>query len=385
MIKLQNIENFFLKFDMYGHKVDLYIDSHSTVRSRFGAFLSILIYGACFLSFLDNMISWNNNENIQTNSASQSFSVYELLNSNASFIYNFDFNNYYPYFSLTADYSDGKTLNFEKLGNYFTQSFYYIDFQGVENQIEFEKCQSRRMASYLDSDGEDYYRKSAEFTVCIKNTTLKMGISVERNQSVVFSPSIVYRVSKCKNSTQNNNFCASDEEIMRMVSRTAIQVSIPKSIFDFNKPKNPRKRVYDYRFYKMDIQLTKSYSAELYPVYVYTDKGYIYEDFKEETLDFNMDHLNDQYTARNVDGDEFLFEQYLSIGLSQQRYYRKNEKLYSVLANLGGISHILFVLGEFICFYYNRMVLKHKLINIAFSNLDQNKEFFVFIKRSANI
>ena len=147
MIKIQNIENFFLKFDMYGHKVDLYIGSHSTVRSRLGAFLSILIYGACFLSFLDNIISWNNNENIQTISSSQSFSVYELLHSNASFIYDFDFKNYYPYFSLTAEFSDGKTLNFEELGNYFTQSFYYIDIQGVEKQIEFEKCQSKRMAS----------------------------------------------------------------------------------------------------------------------------------------------------------------------------------------------------------------------------------------------
>ena len=359
---------------MYGHKVDLYIDSHSTVRSRFGAFLSILIYGACFLSFLDNIISWNNNENIQTISSSQSFSAYELLHSNASFMYDFDFNNYYPYFSLTAEFLDGKTLNFEELGNYFTQSFYYIDIQGVEKQIEFEKCQSKRMASYLNSDGEEYYRKSAEYTVCTKKTTMKMGVTVEHNQSVVFTPSIVYRISKCQNTTQNNNFCASDQEINKMLYRTVIQVSIPKSIYDFNKPKNPRKRVYDYRFYKMDVHMTKTYTAELYPVYVYTDKGYIYEDFKEETLDFNMDHLNDEYTARDIDGDDFLFEQYLSFGLSQQRYYRKNEKLYSVLANLGGISHILFVFGKFICYYYNRMVLKHKLINIAFSNLDQHKE-----------
>jgi len=362
---------------MYGHPVELYINSHSKVRSKLGAFLSLMIYGSCLLSFVISLIRWQNGQNLQTISSLQSFTAMELLETNQSFIYEMDSSNFYPYFSMFADFLNGTTLNYEILQPFFTQSFSYIDFNGAETQIDFEKCLNRNIAAFLmidyDNSGPDY-NKTTNYTVCLKdNTTLQMGLEVDSDQTALTSPSLVYRISKCQNSTENNNFCASEDEIAHIMKFIVVQTSIPKSIYDFNNPMNPRKRSYDNRFYKLDYSLTKTLNVALFPAFVYLDHGMIEEEYDCETIDFNMEYLNYDLNSRGQSND-ILFEQHLTIGLTQQAYYRKNEKLNSILASFGGIINLLFLIGRFICNFYNRMILKYQLINIAFANLDKKEE-----------
>ena len=49
---------------------------------------------------------------------------------------------------------------------------------------------------------------------------------------------------------------------------------------------------------------------------------------------------------------------------------RTNQRLKDLLENFGGIVNILFIVGRFLCYSYNLWVLKYKLINIQFANLD---------------
>lgn len=80
---------------------------------------------------------------------------------------------------------------------------------------------------------------------------------------------------KCENSTENNNSCASDLEIEDILKYIQVQATVPKSVYDFNNLKNPRKRTYDYQYYHLDFSLLKWYSGTLIPVYLETDHGII--------------------------------------------------------------------------------------------------------------
>ena len=214
------------------------------------------------------------------------------------------------------------------------------------------------------------------YAACLnENFNLIMGINITSNE--IFSSSIIYSVSQCRNSTDNNNSCASAEEILKMSKNVYIQASIPKTIFDFKNPSNSRKRSYDYNYYFIDINLKMYLATSLMPISFYTDHGYFSENYELESIDFNMDTTQEYHFARDTD---MLFEQEIQIsfnegfhGFNQQIYYKQNENLYTILSNLGGIANLLFTVGKIICSFYNLLLMKHKLINISFSNINKDE------------
>lgn len=161
-------------------------------------------------------------------------------------------------------------------------------------------------------------------------------------------------------------------QINNVLSSSYVQISLPKSIYDFTDPITPRKRTYDTQVYILDNSLLKFYKGNLLPIEVKTDEGLFTQDFKSDSLDFNIDgSIQAQFNIRK-DGQQ-LFQYSLQLGFNTHTYYRKNSKILEILASLGGTVNIFMIIGKFLCFSYNSMIFKHKLINYAFENLDQKK------------
>ena len=369
---LKMIEKLFLNMDMFGHKVDLYINSSTTVKSRFGSIISLAILGICLYSFTQNYLSWFNNQNLQTISSSQSFSVSELLLTNKSFSYSLDYKNYNLYFSVSGTYDNGKTIPNSEIRRFVQESSdYYGRYDDIEN-LTLENCSDVKKAAFLFQNNEEIQMESklnyANTTCLAFEKEVVMGVFANQSEKMTSTPLISYKISKCQNSSKFNN-CASLEEINKIIPNLRVQISLPKTIYDFKKASDPRKRTYEYSFYGLDLRVLKMFSAKLLPIYLYTDIGVIFDDYSPNSIDFNVETVNYDTFIQDVN-TTVLFEYFIGFGLNQQIYYRKNDKINVILANLGGFLNLLLVFGKLICYSYNQMVLKHNLINISFSNLD---------------
>lgn len=197
-----------------------------------------------------------------------------------------------------------------------------------------------------------------------------MGLILNKSVGGHITPRIVYQVKKCKNSTENVNSCASPLEISTMMKYIEIQTAIPKSMFFFQNYEQPRKRTFEYRKYHLDEELMKRLTGYLSPVILQTDHGIFNEDFLIDSVDFNVDNLQSEVIMNKNDTEGVLFYYDLYFGLYQETYYRSYDKLGGLVASFGGIMNILYIIGKIICFNYNSLVLKHKLVNISFENLE---------------
>ena len=81
---------------------------------------------------------------------------------------------------------------------------------------------------------------TSKSTLCLKED-ITMGLFINKQKTLVYKPYFSYGVRLCQNTTENNNFCASHEEIIEMLNYVFVQVYVPESVFDFNNQKNPEK------------------------------------------------------------------------------------------------------------------------------------------------
>lgn len=360
--------------DMYGSRVSLYIDGETKVRSKFGALISLTIVILCLYSLIDKIIDWNNFQNLQTISASHTYNINNLLRVNKNHSFTLDSDNYYIYFILSSKIN-GTTVRNKNLSRYLNYSVVYQFIWGndlIEKNIELESCYDHKTNDFLllsNSDLSDYNQRS-KTRMCIKGgQNISIGLFPNPSFSIVHIPGFSYTVRKCVNSTSNNNSCASDEEIEKVIRTSQVQVSLPKSIYDFSDIKFPRQRAYDYKVYGLDVQFSKAFYANLLPIYLMTDYGWIYDDYKVDSTDFNVENLD--FETQNIDASQKIFEFTFQFGFNDQIYYRKNLKFLDIIGSFGGIINILFLIGKLICYSYNLLALKHSLINFCFSNLDK--------------
>ena len=104
----------FKTLDIFGHPVDLYFEKQNTVKSNFGAIITLCIIGICVYLFILNVAAWSNLHDLQIISSSQSFSGPELSSQNKSMEYQLDYLNYNIYFGLAYQGTDGTFMNYKQ-------------------------------------------------------------------------------------------------------------------------------------------------------------------------------------------------------------------------------------------------------------------------------
>ena len=237
---LRSLEKLFIGIDIYGHRVDLYIDSNSLVKSRFGAFISLFVLVFCFYNFVNNFSDWLKGANLATISSAQTLDGRDLLTSNTSSSYGFDYSNFNIYFAVYAkSLNDGSLKTYQHLERYFYQNIRYVDEHNHVSDLEYEKCQNRNINAFLLKDYDPNDNRTSPALICLPSQ-MRLNMGIFPGIGGIAFPNIIYELKKCENSTENNFTCASDDEIEMMLYNTKVQISHPKSIFDFKKYDNPR-------------------------------------------------------------------------------------------------------------------------------------------------
>jgi len=354
-------------FDLFGHGIELDLHSKPLVKSTFSAIFSIAIMAICSYSLSINIVSWVSYSNMQTISSSINLNINDFLIDNKNVTYSLSYKNYNIYFGLSPS---SVFLPFEEIRKYVTQTIMLDD-----QPLEIEECLQSKMNEFLlENQIDTSANQTITSSICIKNESYTLGLYSDEKDLGLDISEIIYTISRCQNSTNQDYYCASNEEIDQMIPQLSVQVSLPRSFYDFNQPQNPRKRLFDYKIFNMDQKLVKSATAFLSPVYLYRDQGWFTEDYVPQSLDFNVDTYTTDVGSQ-TSGNQVLFQQFVTLGLNQQIYYQKNQKVLELVASFGGTINVFLIFGKLICFTYNLLILKHKLINISFSNLENAGEF----------
>lgn len=293
-------------------------------------------------------------------------------------VYPFNSSNFNIYFSLGAPLLNGSAFYNSDLKRFLTQSVeYYVDGSFTMKVLETEDCSNKKINEFLllESQNDNSTNKKR---LCIKDgQNITMGMYFNQTSNNYRIPYISYLIKKCVNSSENNFSCATNEEINQMIKNTTIQVTVPKSIYDFNDVLSPRKRSFDYKFYYLDPSFSKLYTNYLIPNYLLTDVGILNEDYRLNSIDFNTGSLDYELMSFNQGGA--IFEYDLRFDFNQQFYYRKNQKIYQIFANIGGTINFYILIGNLICYYFNALILRYLLVNISFVNLNEPRKKLLFI------
>lgn len=378
---VKKIGNGLIFFDIFGQKMDLQINSNPRVKSFVGASFTLVIIFLCLFTFLNNYIGWVKGQYLHTISSYHSNTVEKLYKDKPNLLYNFDYSNYYLYINMRTRLENGSWLFNSESERFFRHSIVYMDIYDNIKELELEKCYNRKNKVFLLEDYDPNDESRNDLRVCIKdgqNTT--MGAFYNESAQEVRRPSLYYSIRRCVNSSENNNFCMPENEIEERIKNTYVQVTLPKSIYDFNDFEHPRKRTYEYKLYTLDPAFGQYYVGYLLPIFLMTDTGSFVDNYELDSVDFNTEEIQYQILSNNNQSPIFVFE--LKFNSNQQIYYRKNEKIYQIFANLGGTINLLFIIGQIFCAFYNILILKYSLINISFENLDANiesKYLFFFI------
>lgn len=354
-------------FDLYGQNVNLFINKKPKFYTTLGGLVSICVIFLIAYIFYGFIFSWLNYEKMTLIPSLISNSVNELLAKNQTFEYNFNYQNYYIYWIITAVLPDGTILRTSNLQKYFNYSITYMSKNYVSEEFLTEPCDNGYIDVFLGLDQETINRnvgKKNMNRICIKNS-FKMGFYPDQTISTIRNPGFTFNVFQCVNSSSNNNSCAPQNEIDEMIKIAYIQTSLPNTVYDFKNYKKPQKNIYDYHYTFLDKSLIKTYYNYLTITNLFIDDGLFSEDYKIVSTNFNP-NIDYDPNVKQKDNDP-LFQLIITLSFNTQNYYLRNQKINEIIGNLGGLINAIFLAGKFFCLTYNSFYMKFKIINATFS------------------
>jgi len=372
---LNQLSSIISKFDLFGHNVNLFVKGKYKLQSVFGGLFSFSVYALALFLLISNI--QNRSSNLTTISSAQTITKGQMLAENQSKSFIFDKTNYLVYFSMWVDFPNGTSFDLPQNNPYYNQTYFYNDRWNIQRVLPSKNCLNADKYRFIGMAPGNLTQMSTRSLCLIE--PFEMGLFPYPSNTSVDITELSYTVSKCQNSTQSNITCKSEDEINEIGPFVKIQADIPNAMYDFNNEINPRTQSYDETIYKLDTSLFKTYTSSMVPYYIKTDIGLINMDYVLDSIDFNSDTTtSDIFTASNGN----LFQYNIQFSYNQQTYYRKNQKIYEIFANLGGFLNLLLLLGHLLCYTFNSLYLTHLIVNYSFNDpkkkadvLDDDKNF----------
>lgn len=156
--------------------------------------------------------------------------------------------------------------------------------------------------------------------------------------------------------------CKSQKEIQEKLSNGyLVMLTTDNSI----TPKNYKKPIHSYRKklstpFELNTQLNFLMFYKM--ITIRTDKGMIFDFYKTKNT-FGFDYSKEKKKSRT--SDSFIK---IEVGLSQaaEVYERRYEKFQNVMANLGGMVHVMGMIGQVITYFVKNILFKNYLTSYFF-------------------
>ena len=350
---MKKIGKYFLLIDIYGSKARFTIKGHKTYQTVFGSIITLISYSVIFVFFIvfSKEIIYHKKPNVITSELIDSSPLHFLLSNEFIWAISLQFLNY-------SMYIDERVYT---LKAYAAISNVHENGTASETQVNLNlvKC-----SDYSFSVIPEYFHGLAlENLYCVNLTGIELrGVYMEDKWTT-----INFQFIKCINSTNNNNFCKTPDEISEILNGGYIGIFTTDYQIIPSNYKNPAQIYGKNIFTSFSIKQYMDFWVYFQIKQINTDKGLFFESILTQTF------LTFESTSENKDyreSDNFLTV-YIRESTNRKVLDRTYSKFQDIAANIGGIIKIIFIIGEIIAYFIRRTLYKNYILQ--FFNLDESK------------
>ena len=283
----------------------------------------------------------------------------------------FDFNKENIVFSLAIVNKNNEIQNDPTIFDiYALQMFAENGRNAQQSFVETEKC----TADYFERFPGYFESANLTFATCIKNNNF--SISGYWDEDKVQQLNII--AMKCSNSSQSSLVCKSKEEIGKFFEEKFFSFWIEDKSFDMNKYENPVKSKIKYFSRTVEPSKTKIIRLFFRESNLILDNGYIYPS-NNGISTFSLGDME----FDDGKSDSIVFGMILYSSDMKQVIQRRYQKLFDLLASLGGILNVLIIsCSIFVKYFYEwelteRILNKLYVISHRYENFKQRKTNFI--------
>lgn len=338
---MQSIKNLLKKLDFNSYYPTLKIDQSDSYKTTFGGFISIaliILHVIGLIYFGKEMFL--KNEPIAIISAKDYGDLPPPIQVN---------NNGFNFF-LAVNTGEMITFIDERIYTVrATQTIFEFKEDGLKiNEIvlNYDKCSkfysspeeiSTQMTMHLDT-----------FWCLEENSAKVQGYwgSYLSEIQVIFS--------KCKNTTENNNHCHSEEEIKSKLKSGYLTINTFNSILDINNKERPVFNYLQNDFYTLNDNLSFEVIFYLKQNEFSTDSSFLIDDFQTSYHHYYEAPLVHYYENEPKFFNKVIFKGD-RIGMKVKRYYTK---IQDVLTRIGGLSKAITIIAYLITKFTSSIILQ---------------------------
>ena len=378
---MKYIKSALIKCDAYGTNFHFYVNHHKKYKAIYGGILTILTIILLIISIIvfGSNFFQRKNPTITSSSVNGEYSIINLKQEKL----------------LIAFRLEDLDGNFMDFSNKIYPRIYYYSRDIDNNTLSYRSTDNGQYLSYHicnDSDYEDDFNLTKHYgeLFCIDWNNKQFGGYWDNNFLFYFE----IRLYFCKNGKQyskNNPNCTSLETLSNILNlNNPIYFSLFYPIYQFNPNslKNPLIKTYKNYFYFLDHKLQKNDRLFIKQYYFYDDQGWLFQNFKKQSL-WGVDRILSDYSYSSEEdlskeGSSSLFYT-MNIYMEEEiiSYTRYYTKIQEVIAVVGGLSGFICTVFRIICNFINLNLLKIEIIESIF-NFESNQLPFYNMKNHNN-
>ena len=329
MVFFAALSKCFYEMDLFKTPVYFFVNSRSKTSTKFGSFLSCLVYAFMVYSFLFS------NMYLRINPAV----IDQLGQQHHRNAINFDNSN----FSLAMSLNDEDGTNFidPTMFSFHLRLRTLQSFEGIQGYVEtIYDDKTMHPCSPEDFPGNPQMFKDLALTnaLCLDNTSLKLEGYWDENRLTY----IKIWLNLCINDTNTSIVCKPKADIIKFLKGKYFGIYYQDYSFDLKNYSAPVKKNYRYDYQLVTPQMRKEVSLFIRQTELLNDDNYFFND--DQMLSYyQKDFLTLDFEEIKEDG--MLNTILIYASNIKQSSSRKYQKFAEVLASLGGTAKALTILG----------------------------------------
>ena len=325
-----------LKMDVLSDSESLRMNKKRGYETLTGSFLSFLLFILTFIgSIYFGKDLWTKEEPIAIVSAK------DFSNSFDSIVVDVNELGYNIYLAVEdrnfSYFSDPRIFNFTAFNEITITN---ENNEQIYNRVNLEISQCNQYYSSQDALHINQQPLDVDMFFCLKpNQTQIRGYWGFHHSSYIR----IY-LSKCVNSTENNNHCMPIEQIDDKLTGGMLSTYSENHLLDINNFESPLKRYFKDIFYSLNIEFTFTLNIILKPIQFITDSGFILQNVSE----LSKTYLENSYLLYYGRRDAIIADLFIALDPLGTKVSRSYLKFQDVLTKIGGLIKAFSVIGSFI-------------------------------------
>ncbi|EWS72255.1 transmembrane protein, putative (macronuclear) [Tetrahymena thermophila SB210] len=349
------------QFDIFGSQVSVRFKGSQIYKTKFGAFVSALIFAVILLrlGILVHSVVQGRNPTVLFQERPvqdpRKFSITPDTLSLAIGLQDTHFNYYADnsLFTIQGVHKIKKTVYNSTTGQY--------DQIYTSNKFNLVNCTDDNVP---DPQLRDFFLKSQLYQHQCIPKDLIVGIEGQFNSD--FYQELNFYFYKCK-----GQGCKSDKEINTLLNNNYVELLFTDVNFAPENKENPFQKFSRDLYWINSQNLPRNVNVYMRNNYVESDFGWVTPDVETQIYP-SFSYVDNQIADSSIG---FFFHLVIRFEKEKENLYKRTyDNLFTIMSQIGGFSQILLTVFSFICLKYSQIHLGRSLINQSFDFQDISKE-----------